>query len=150
MRLAIGAVHALGSQRFGRSAMQLQLARPRQVSTAEMLQGLLCCRECRSVGCILAELLKRRPLFPGKNYLDQLNLIVGKLGKPSEAELGFVTQWNAKQFIRDHAPAEVLRPTPALLSSYVLHSDCYLYALTPRFLRHAEMRREHHKAVIFC
>jgi hypothetical protein len=70
------------------------------------------------VGCILAELLKRRPLFPGKNYLDQLNLIVGKLGKPSEAELGFVTQWNAKQFIRDHAPAEVWRPTPVLPSTF--------------------------------
>jgi hypothetical protein len=68
------------------------------------------------VGCILAEVLKRRPLFPGKNYLDQLNLIVGKLGKPSEAELGFVTQWNAKQFIRDHAPAEVRRPVLALPS----------------------------------
>ena len=33
----------------------------------------------RSVGCILAELLKRKPLFPGKNYLDQLNLIVNTL-----------------------------------------------------------------------
>jgi hypothetical protein len=29
----------------------------------------------RSVGCILAELLGRRPLFPGKDYVHQINLI---------------------------------------------------------------------------
>lgn len=29
----------------------------------------------RSVGCILAELIGRRPLFPGKDYVHQLNLI---------------------------------------------------------------------------
>jgi mitogen-activated protein kinase 1/3/mitogen-activated protein kinase 6 len=34
------------------------------------------------VGCILAELLGRRPLFPGKDYVHQLNLIckVGLMG----------------------------------------------------------------------
>lgn len=52
-----------------------------------------------SVGCILAELLRRKPLFPGKNYLDQLNLIVSTLGKPSDEELGFVTQDNARAYI---------------------------------------------------
>jgi len=25
-----------------------------------------------SVGCILAEMVSNRPLFPGKNYLDQV------------------------------------------------------------------------------
>jgi serine/threonine protein kinase len=28
-----------------------------------------------SVGCIFAELLGRKPLFPGKDYIHQLNLI---------------------------------------------------------------------------
>ncbi|KFP57592.1 Mitogen-activated protein kinase 1, partial [Cathartes aura] len=32
-----------------------------------------------SVGCILAEMLSNRPIFPGKHYLDQLNHILGKL-----------------------------------------------------------------------
>lgn len=32
-----------------------------------------------SVGCILAEMLNNRPIFPGKHYLDQLNHILGKV-----------------------------------------------------------------------
>lgn len=30
---------------------------------------------CRSVACIMAELLGRKPLFPGKDYVQQLDLI---------------------------------------------------------------------------
>ncbi|EDQ92556.1 uncharacterized protein MONBRDRAFT_13771 [Monosiga brevicollis MX1] len=37
-----------------------------------------------SVGCILAEMLGRRHLFPGKDYLHQLGLILSLLGSPSE------------------------------------------------------------------
>merc|ERR1719158_1527483 len=37
-----------------------------------------------SVGCIFAELLGRKPLFPGKDYVHQLNLITRVLGSPSE------------------------------------------------------------------
>lgn len=36
----------------------------------------------RSVGCILAELLGRKALFPGKDYVDMLKLIVNILGNP--------------------------------------------------------------------
>lgn len=32
-----------------------------------------------SVGCILGELLGRRPMFPGKDYIDQLKLIIQKV-----------------------------------------------------------------------
>lgn len=37
-----------------------------------------------SVGCIFAELLGRRPLFPGKDYIHQLNLITDVIGTPDE------------------------------------------------------------------
>eukprot|EP00061_Rhincodon_typus_P001087 g13678.t1 len=37
-----------------------------------------------SAGCILAEMLGRRQIFPGKNYLDQLQLILTVLGTPPE------------------------------------------------------------------
>ncbi|KAL3312102.1 Cyclin-dependent kinase 11A [Cichlidogyrus casuarinus] len=37
-----------------------------------------------SVGCIFAEFLLQRPLFPGKGELDQLNLIFKDLGTPNE------------------------------------------------------------------
>lgn len=40
-----------------------------------------------SVGCILAEMLSNRPLFPGKHYLDQLNLILSVVGSPSQEDL---------------------------------------------------------------
>ncbi|KAH7699191.1 MAPK protein [Aphelenchoides avenae] len=44
-----------------------------------------------SVGCILAETLGNRPLFPGKHYLDHLNLIMSVVGSPSEEDLKWVS-----------------------------------------------------------
>ncbi len=38
-----------------------------------------------AVGCILAELILRHPLFPGVSALDQLSKIFNVLGTPSEA-----------------------------------------------------------------
>ncbi|MQM07980.1 hypothetical protein Taro_040825 [Colocasia esculenta] len=38
-----------------------------------------------SVGCIVAELLRKAPLFPGRNELDQLHQIFAILGVPDEA-----------------------------------------------------------------
>jgi len=35
-----------------------------------------------SVGCIFAELLGRTPLFPGKDYLEQIQRIIAILGTP--------------------------------------------------------------------
>lgn len=53
-----------------------------------------------SVGCIFAELILRKPYFPGDDYIDQLTIITEKLGKLSEAELDFVTSDKAKRFMR--------------------------------------------------
>ena len=44
-----------------------------------------------SVGCIFAELLGRKPLFPGDDYIHELQIICDKRGTPSEEELNFVT-----------------------------------------------------------
>lgn len=44
-----------------------------------------------SVGCILGEMLDRKPLYAGKNYLQQLKLISALVGKPTESDLRFVT-----------------------------------------------------------
>jgi len=49
-----------------------------------------------SIGCIFAELLGRTPLFPGQNYLDQLQRIIAVSGTPSPADMEFIT--NAKAF----------------------------------------------------
>jgi mitogen-activated protein kinase 1/3 len=40
-----------------------------------------------SVGCILAELIKRRALFPGKNTLNQLELITQTMGSMTERDI---------------------------------------------------------------
>nr|AFJ54625.1 mitogen-activated protein kinase [Dunaliella salina] len=53
-----------------------------------------------SVGCIFAELLGRKPLFPGKDYVHQLNLITRTIGSPSEEELGFISSDKARRYIR--------------------------------------------------
>jgi serine/threonine protein kinase len=52
-----------------------------------------------SVGCIFAELLARKPLFPGEDYIAQLRLICEKLGRPSDETLNFVTSERAKKFM---------------------------------------------------
>ena len=44
-----------------------------------------------SVGCILAELHGRKPLFPGDDYIKQMNLIFGVLGTPSKEDMKFIT-----------------------------------------------------------
>jgi hypothetical protein len=59
------------------------------------------------VGCILAELLHRKPLFPGKDYIDQLKLIIRTLGTPSDEELGFISAPKARAYIKALAQVEV-------------------------------------------
>lgn len=44
-----------------------------------------------SVGCIFGEMLGRKPLFAGNDYIHQLRLITTLIGKPSEEDLWFVT-----------------------------------------------------------
>lgn len=39
-----------------------------------------------SVGCILAEILTRKPLFPGETYHKQVKYILDLLGSPTNAE----------------------------------------------------------------
>ncbi|GBG74604.1 hypothetical protein CBR_g19012 [Chara braunii] len=53
-----------------------------------------------SVGCIFAELLGRKPLFPGKDYIHQLKLIIGMIGSPSEEDLHFISSQKARSYIR--------------------------------------------------
>jgi serine/threonine protein kinase len=52
-----------------------------------------------SVGCIVAEMFLRKPLLPGKDYLDQLKLIIKTLGSPVGDELDFITAPKARAYI---------------------------------------------------
>jgi len=53
-----------------------------------------------SLGCILAELHGRQPLFPGEDYIRQMNLIFNVLGTPSEEDMRFITNPKARNYIK--------------------------------------------------
>lgn len=44
-----------------------------------------------SIGCIFAELLTGKPLFPGKNVVHQLDIITDLLGTPSTEAISRVS-----------------------------------------------------------
>jgi serine/threonine protein kinase len=52
-----------------------------------------------SAGCILAELLGRKPLFPGKNFVHQLSLIFDVIGVPPAHETSHIRNTQAKRFL---------------------------------------------------
>ncbi|XP_047319967.1 mitogen-activated protein kinase 4-like [Impatiens glandulifera] len=53
-----------------------------------------------SVGCIFAEILGRKPIFPGTECLNQLKLIINVLGSQNEADLEFIDNPKARRFIK--------------------------------------------------
>lgn len=52
-----------------------------------------------SIGCILAELIRRTPLFPGKSHANQLQLILEVRGYRSAKDLGFEVGAEALAFL---------------------------------------------------
>ncbi|KAE8688750.1 Mitogen-activated protein kinase-like protein NTF6 [Hibiscus syriacus] len=53
-----------------------------------------------SVGCILMEIIRREPLFSGKDYVQQLGLITQLLGSPEDSDLGFLRSDNARKYVK--------------------------------------------------
>mmetsp|Transcript_19001 Transcript_19001/g.43141 ORF Transcript_19001/g.43141 Transcript_19001/m.43141 type:complete len:404 (+) Transcript_19001:59-1270(+) len=68
-----------------------------------------------SVGCIFAEMLKRKPLFPGKNTQHQLQLIISCLGTPEKCALKRIPNDKCKKFI-ESLPATGGRPFEEMVS----------------------------------
>ncbi|KAI9203306.1 kinase-like domain-containing protein [Polychytrium aggregatum] len=66
-----------------------------------------------SVGCIFAELLGGKPLFKGRDYVDQLNLILNVLGTPDDSTLNRIGSERAQLYIRS------LRKTPKVPFSHL-------------------------------
>eukprot|EP00440_Ansanella_granifera_P013312 gb/GFBE01014467.1/.p1 GENE.gb/GFBE01014467.1/~~gb/GFBE01014467.1/.p1 ORF type:complete len:391 (+),score=95.09 gb/GFBE01014467.1/:1-1173(+) len=59
-----------------------------------------------AVGCILGELINRKPVFAGKDHLDQIRKIVSTLGTPTEAELQWLpANGSAQSFLKKCTPA---------------------------------------------
>ncbi|KAK3785605.1 hypothetical protein RRG08_012706 [Elysia crispata] len=53
-----------------------------------------------SVGCIMAEMLMGRPLFPGSDHIDQLTRILSLVGMPSEQMMKQIISDDARSYIR--------------------------------------------------
>ncbi|RCN38264.1 kinase domain protein [Ancylostoma caninum] len=54
-----------------------------------------------SVGCILAELITGRTLFPGSDHIDQLTRIMNVVGTPNEEFLAKIQSEEARNYIRN-------------------------------------------------
>ena len=57
-----------------------------------------------SIGCIFAEIITRKPLFPGKNVVDQLQIITDLVGTPNEEEVNAVRNDKARRFLQNLPP----------------------------------------------
>ncbi|XP_015509391.1 mitogen-activated protein kinase p38b isoform X3 [Neodiprion pinetum] len=57
-----------------------------------------------SVGCIMAELLTGRTLFPGTDHIDHLTRVLVLCGTPTEDTLGKITSQEARNYIQSLPP----------------------------------------------
>uniref|UniRef100_A0A8D1L1A4 mitogen-activated protein kinase n=1 Tax=Sus scrofa TaxID=9823 RepID=A0A8D1L1A4_PIG len=57
-----------------------------------------------SVGCIMAELLQGKALFPGNDYIDQLKRIMEVVGTPSPEVLAKISSEHARAYIQSLPP----------------------------------------------
>lgn len=63
-----------------------------------------------SMGCIFAEMLGRRQLFPGKNYVNQLQLVLSVVGTPSQEYIQHIGSDKVKMYLKtlpERSPVEL-------------------------------------------
>ena len=65
-----------------------------------------------SIGCIFAEILSGKPLFPGRNVVHQLELITDLLGTPNAEEVAKVRNEKARRFLQQ-MPVKAAQPLSA-------------------------------------
>lgn len=53
-----------------------------------------------SVGCILAEMITGKALFPGRDYHHQLSLILDVLGTPTMEDFGEISSVRSRDYLR--------------------------------------------------
>ncbi|XP_069738257.1 mitogen-activated protein kinase 7 isoform X2 [Phaenicophaeus curvirostris] len=85
-----------------------------------------------SVGCIFAEMLARRQLFPGRNYVHQLQLIMAVLGTPPPALVASIGAERVRAYLQSLAPRPPV-PWDSLLGGAV--AEPAALALLGRMLR---------------
>jgi len=64
-----------------------------------------------SAGCILCEILGRKPLFPGKNHVDMVTRVAQTMGAPPDEELRWLPRdSDAYRFVRRVCPQKASTP----------------------------------------
>ena len=96
----------------------------------ELLCSRYCCEFTTQVdiwaaGCIMGELMERRPMFPGCNAHHQLHLITLYCGTPSRQTLDRICSLNMRKYLMHQIP----RPAPDVSSKCAYCSDEYLSLL---------------------
>ena len=61
-----------------------------------------------AAGCILAEMLGRKPVFPGKDYVDQLQVICKLIGTPVEEDMKHIVSKRARAYIKSMGVREAV------------------------------------------
>ncbi|KAF3337551.1 Mitogen-activated protein kinase 12 [Carex littledalei] len=82
-----------------------------------------------SIGCIFAELLTGRPLFPGKNVVHQLDIITDLLGTPSQETLARIRNEKARRYL-----SNMRKKTPVSFSEKFKRADPMALRLLERLL----------------
>jgi len=85
-----------------------------------------------AVGCILAEMLSGRPLFPGRDYGHQLDLILDVIGTPTLEEFYGITSRRSRDYIRA-LPIRKRRPFSALFPQASADALDFLYQTLVHF-----------------
>ncbi|KAK9003461.1 hypothetical protein V6N11_061023 [Hibiscus sabdariffa] len=82
-----------------------------------------------SIGCIFAELLTGKPLFPGKNVVHQLDLMTDLLGTPSAEAIARVRNEKARRYL-----SSMRKKRPVPLSQKFPNADPLAVRLLERML----------------
>merc|ERR1711920_497844 len=87
-----------------------------------------------SAGCILGELIGRKPMFRGTDFLDQIRSICEVLGTPVDEELSFIPAANeaARNFIKTRFPSLAKKDWTVIFSG-AGESQCDLLEMMLRF-----------------
>ncbi|XP_011656640.1 mitogen-activated protein kinase 15 isoform X1 [Cucumis sativus] len=82
-----------------------------------------------SIGCIFAELLTGKPLFPGKNVVHQLDLMTDFLGTPNAEAIARVRNEKARRYL-----SSMRKKKPVPFSQKFPHADPLALRLLERML----------------
>ncbi|PHT60103.1 Mitogen-activated protein kinase 16 [Capsicum baccatum] len=82
-----------------------------------------------SIGCIFAELLTGKPLFPGKNVVHQLDLMTDLLGTPSAESIARIRNEKARRYL-----SSMRKKKPVPFSHKFPHADPLALRLLEKML----------------